>query len=152
MKRGQAGFALLETLISFVLMTTVLWAGMRFFYVGSVHVGGARIRTVAASLANETLELIRTRPYDTIGLNMPMANPWYSSEPIVTARSGLIQDQTITRYGVAYRVRTYVTYVDSPADGLGAADADGSQDYKRVFVTVDWPDTHQVRMSTLVTP
>ncbi len=153
MKSGQTGFALLETLISFILMSVVLWAGMRFFYIGSAQVSGARVRTVAASLANETLELIRNRPYATIGLTTPVANPWYASEPIATAGPGVTQDQTISRYGIAYQVRTYISYVDSPTDGVGAADADGTQDYKRVFVTVDWETAaYQIRMSTLVTP
>lgn len=152
MKSSQAGFALMETLIAFILVSAVLWVGMRFFYVASKQVSGARVRTVAASLANETLELIRTRAYDTIGLKTPAANPWYSGEPIATASPGINHDQTLTRYGVEYRVRTYVTYVDSPADGVGVGDADGAQDYKRVFVTVDWTDAYQIRMSTLVAP
>ncbi|MGH2406030.1 MAG: type IV pilus modification PilV family protein [bacterium] len=152
MKSGQAGFALLETLISFILMAMVLWVGMRFFYVGSAQVSGARVRTVAASLANETIELIRNHPYDAIGLNTPVPNPWYSVEPIATASPGIAQDETITRYGIDYQVRTYITYVDSPTDGVGVGDADGVQDYKRVFVTVDWPGAYQIRMSTLVTP
>lgn len=152
MKSRQAGFALLETLIAFILVGAVLWVGMRFFYVASKQVAGARVRTVAASLANEKLELIRTRAYESIGLKMPAANPWYPSEPIATASPGIIQDETVTRYGIEYRVRTYVTYVDSPADGVGVGDADGTQDYKRVFVTVDWTDAYQIRMSTLVAP
>jgi type II secretory pathway pseudopilin PulG len=151
-KTRQAGFALLETLIAFILVGAVLWVGMRFFYIASKQVGGARVRTVAASLANETLELVRTRAYDTIGLKTPAANPWYSSEPIATASPGIIHDQTLSRYGIDYRVRTYITYVDSPADGEGVGDADGTQDYKRVFVTVDWTDAYQIRMSTLVAP
>ncbi len=133
----------METLLAFILMGVVLWAGLRFFYVGSAHVGGARIRTVGASLANEQIEMIRNRSYASIGLANPVSNPWYPTEPIVTAIPGIPEDQTITRYGIAYRVRTYVTYV--------AADADGTQDYKRVFVTVDWPGAFQIRMSTLVT-
>ncbi len=148
----EAGFALLETLLAFILMGMVLWAGMRFFYVGSAQVAGARVRTVGANLANEQIELIRNRSYATIGLASPEANPWYPTEPIVTASPGIPHDQTMTRYGIAYRVRMYVTYVDSPDDGLGAADADGTQDYKRVLVTVDWPGAFQIRMSTLVTP
>lgn len=152
MRSGQAGFALLETLMAFILVGVVLWAGMRFFYVASTHVSGARIRTVGASLANETIELVRNRPYTSIGVNTPVANPWYPTEPIATASPGITHDQIVTRYGIEYRVRTYVTFVDSPADGEGAGDADGAQDYKRVFVTVEWPEAYQIRMSTLMVP
>jgi hypothetical protein len=134
-----------------MLVGVVLWAGMRFFYVSSAQVGGARVRTVAANLASERIEFVRNRPYTAIGLSTPVANPWYPTEPIVTASPGITQDQIITRYGIAYQVRTYVTHVDSPADGLGTADADNDpRDYKRVFVTVDWPGAYQIMMSTLV--
>lgn len=151
MKSRESGFALLETLLSFILMGIVLWAGLRFFHIGAAHVGGARTRTVASSLANESIELIRNRSYPTIGLLSPEPNPWYPTEPIVTSGSGVPYEQNVSRYFVNYRIRTYVTYVDSPADGLGGADADGTQDYKRVFVTVDWPGAPPIRMSTFVT-
>lgn len=146
------GFFLLETIVALTLIALVLWTGLRFFYVGSTQLRATRLRTVASSLANEQLELIRTRHYGAVGLSMAVANPWYLSETPVTATPGIPPEQTITRSSVGFRVQTWVTFVDSPHDGVGDADADGPQDYKRVFTMVGWPGGTTVRMSSLVAP
>lgn len=146
------GFFLLELVVALSLIALVLWFGLRFFYVGSMQLRGARLRTVASSLANEQLEFIRTRQYGAVGLSTAVANPWYLSETPVTATPGIPPEQTITRSGVNFRVQTWVTFVDSPQDGLGDADPDGPQDYKRVFTMVDGPGGTTVRMSSLVAP
>jgi hypothetical protein len=146
------GFFLLETVITLILIALVFWVSLRFFSVGSAHLRTTRLRTVASSLASEQLELIRTLQYGAVGLSMALANPWYLSEIPVTATPGIPAEQTITRSGTDFRIQTWITFVDSPDDGVGADDPDGPQDYKRVFTVVGWPGGTTVRMSSLVAP
>ncbi|HWU24127.1 MAG TPA: carboxypeptidase-like regulatory domain-containing protein, partial [Candidatus Paceibacterota bacterium] len=54
--------------------------------------------------------------------------------------TGLIaQNATTTMNGIDFPVRTFIQYVDDPADGVGAADTNGiTTDYKRIKVSVSY--------------
>jgi len=143
---NNRGYALLDVIVALMLASLMLYAGLRFFYVGGAHVAGAKSRTVSANLAAEQIELIRSAAYDSIG-STGSTNPWYSGE--IPAVGIIPAEQTLRRANADYRVKVYVTHVDSPEDKIGSSDVDGSQDMKRVFVVVEGTD-YPVRLSTLV--
>jgi hypothetical protein len=83
------------------------------------------MRANALLLANEHIEVIRALPFDSVGTvaGLPSGN--------------IPQLETIIHDGKEYTRRTFIQYVDDPADGLGAADTLAA-DYKRVKVELSY--------------
>lgn len=108
------------TLIIFVALFGLLRAS---FMVSSL----TKSKSIATAIAGSHLEYIRSLPYDDIGT-------------VGGIPPGLIQETiATTQNGVSFETRTFVRYVDDPADGLGASDVTGiTTDYKQVKVTVSY--------------
>ncbi len=119
------GTTLVETIIGVSVMLIVFGA---FFLVATSFLrlsDSNKQQAVARLIATEYIERIRTLPYDSVGTINGLP---YGELP---------QTQYISRDGKAYYVRTFIQYVDDPADGLGAADALAA-DYKRIKVEVQY--------------
>jgi hypothetical protein len=104
-------------------------------------------RTAANQLGQQRLETLVSQPWTDVGLfttntgyratanggettvNLSIG-PHASSVPLPLA--------TATIKNAAYTVRTDVTWTDDPADGVGAADATGTNDIKHISVSVSW--------------
>ena len=65
----EAGFGLIELLISMVVLQVALLALVGSFSAGSVALGRAGKVNTAATLADQQMELYRSMPYDAIGLD-----------------------------------------------------------------------------------
>jgi type II secretory pathway pseudopilin PulG len=65
----EAGFGLVELLISMVVLQIALLALIGAFSAGSVALGRASHVSTAVELANQQMELYRSMPYDAIGLD-----------------------------------------------------------------------------------
>jgi hypothetical protein len=103
-------------------------------------VSNNKARAGAIALANERLEFVRSLPYNSVGTvgGIP-AGSIAQSEPV------LLNDVNYTR-------RTFISYEDDPADGLGGADSNGIRtDYKAAKVTVSWTVRDGVHTITLIT-
>lgn len=136
------GTTLVEIIVGVSVMLIVFGA---FFFAASSFIRLTetnRQQTAARLVATEYIETIRALPYDSVGTigGLPYG--------------GLPQTQTITRDGRTYYVRTFIQYVDDPADGLGAGDTLAA-DYKRVKVEVSYTvrtATSSVSFVTTVAP
>jgi Tfp pilus assembly protein PilV len=71
--QGEAGFGLIELLISMVILQIALLAIVGAFGAGAVALGRAGLLNTAAVLADTQMELYRSMPYDAIGLDTASA-------------------------------------------------------------------------------
>jgi Carboxypeptidase regulatory-like domain len=117
--------SLIDMIVGIAIMLMVFTALFNAFTTISELSARNRLRANALMLANEHLEIIRALPYDSIGTvsGLPPGN--------------IPQNDTVTHDRVTYNRRTFIQYVDDPADGLGAADP-LSADYKRVKVELSY--------------
>jgi Tfp pilus assembly protein PilV len=67
--QSEAGFGLIELLISMVILQIALLAIIGAFGAGAVALGRAGLVNTAAVLADTQMELYRSMPYDAIGLD-----------------------------------------------------------------------------------
>ncbi len=139
-KRRRSGFSLVEVLIGAALMALVFGGIIGGFNAALVLVGHARASSGAMGLANERIEYLRSLPYDDVGTLLGFVP------------GNIPQNETVMLNGVAYNRRTFVNYVDSPADGFGGLDSNGIQaDYKVAKVELTWTIRGSARSLTLVT-
>ncbi len=87
----------------------------------------AKTRSIATTIAESQMEYVRSLNYDAVGT-------------VGGIPAGTIpQNSTTTSNNVAFPVRTFIEYVDDPADGFGASDSNGiTTDYKRIKVSVTY--------------
>lgn len=110
-------------------LVLVVFSGLFGILRASLQVAGlAKLKATATEVAGSQMEYIRSLDYDDIGT-------------LGGIPAGLIpQNAMTTNGGLVYDVRTYIAYIDDPADGLGALDATGiTTDYKvsKVVVTYE---------------
>ncbi len=126
------GITFISTLIGISVMT-ILFVGLFSAFNAMLHFAQRnQMRSNAIMLANEHIEIIRAMPFDSIGT-------------VGGLPSGQIpQNEDIVFDGHTYTRRTFIQYVDDPADGLGAADT-LTADYKRIKVEMsyDYAGTNQ---------
>lgn len=120
-RRGHAsvrGFAMMDVITGAAILGIVVVGTMYFFSFGQRQIQARARERAAYDLARNRLEEIVA-----IGYN----------------RTGARGDSGLKVYGNVPAVRrTTVSYVDDPADSLGAKDQDGNLDYKDVVITVQY--------------
>lgn len=110
----QRGFTLIEiTIAMLILLISSLGVASLFVYAANNNAGGVS-RTIALTVAQHRLELLRNLPFNSAQLAATVANP---------------APQTVTRAGGTFLVTT--TIVDSP----GSAPAPAAE-VKRKTITV----------------
>jgi Tfp pilus assembly protein PilV len=136
------GMSLVDVIVGMFIMSTVFLALFAAF--NSTYEFGARnrLRAAALLLANTYLEQVRALPYDAIGTvnGLPPGN--------------IPQVTTTTEDGETYTRRTFIQYVDDPADGLDAADPLAA-DYKRIKIEISYDYrgvTQSFSLTTSVAP
>jgi type II secretory pathway pseudopilin PulG len=125
--RSLRGMTLIDVLIGISLML-IIFTGLTSLLSTSLKVSVlAKTHGNAIAIAESQLEYVRSLSYDSIGTvgGIPAGNiPQYA---------------TTTQNGLSFVTRTYIAYVDSPADGLGSADVNGiTSDYKVAKVTTTY--------------
>lgn len=119
----QHGVSLVESILGITIMLIVFLALYASFDVATRLGALNRLRTTALLVANERIEKIRALPYDAVGT-------------IAGLPPGEIpQVEVVTRNGHDFTVRTFIQYVDDPADGSGVGDTLAA-DYKRIKIEV----------------
>jgi prepilin-type N-terminal cleavage/methylation domain-containing protein len=179
----EGGFTLVEVMAALTVLAIGIFGAAQAITVGLSTTGLSRQRLAARSGLDQQMEEARALNYDNLVLSDPdpglthasdSTNPDYwvntaaqtfdpdgngplSPEPIVRvagASPALQHFQNPFIVGsTTYSVYRYVTWVDSPTDGTGAADAadgnndgnvtvsdEGGHDQKRVTVVVVWTD------------
>lgn len=114
-----AGFTIIEVLITTFIISTILTGVFGLFVLSlrSAQIGENRVAAIA--LANERMEMIRNLPYLNVGTSGGVP------------AGSIPQEETVTRNGLSYTVRTDIRYIDDPYDGQAAG---GTQNQERVTI------------------
>ncbi len=154
---NRRGFSLVEVMVAAIILGVSLMAIYAVYIKTFEASGRAETKTVAASIAQRTMESAINKPFANLAL-MSTASPTPPTsfvvtnkdagsttvtETVVTVSSGTPSDyvtyqQTISEKGISYTVTTIVSWHDDDEDQLAPSDPDPN-DYKRVHVTVTWP-------------
>ncbi|MBU2036670.1 hypothetical protein KJ866_00455 [Patescibacteria group bacterium] len=137
----QFGFSLIEILVGISLFVLIFSSIFGLIQLSFKMVGQSKARITATALANQKIETARNLPYGQVGT-------------IGGIPSGTIPETaTTTLNGVFYTVKTTVTYVDDPFDGLLQNDP-GPWDYKRIKVNASWSGqmSGQVELMSDISP
>lgn len=142
--RGERGSTLLDAVVGTALMLVVFVGIAGAFRLAVMAVGNNKARAGAIALANERLEFIRSLSYNAVGTSGGIPS------------GALAQEESIELNDVDYTRRTFISYEDDPADGLGGADENGIEtDYKAVKTEVSWngrDGVHTIELVTRVSP
>lgn len=125
--RAQRGMTLVDLIVGIALLLIIFLALFALLR-ASVDVSSlSKAKTGANAVAAQQMEYLRSLTYDALGTSGGIP-------------SGTIaQNATTTLNGISYSVRTFIDYVDDPADGVGSADTNGiTTDYKRAKITVSY--------------
>ena len=124
----RKAFSLIEILIVVFIMSVAFLAFYTVSTIGTKYIIESKNRLAAVALANEKMEIARNLAYDSIGTVGGMVEGY------------IPQDENVTANGRSYHVRTAVTYIQDPLDGMFPADLDW-EDYKVVKITISWTDS-----------
>ena len=151
---ADTGFTLIEQVIAMALIVGALLGLLGTLGAAARGVTTSRQRTIAVSLAKQTIENLQGAAYSSVAMSLtgltsePLIhgtapNLTFESESVVLGGTEPYRT-TLTTVGTTFALRTFVTAV-----GAGGAG------YRRVTVIIDWPATspaHTMRFSSLVFP
>lgn len=136
----NGGFSLIELIIAIMVVLTVFVGIIGIFRIGIEILSLNKARGAALTLAQEQIEFIRSLAYTAVG-----------TDGGIPAGS-IPQTETVVLNNISFERRTFIQYVDDPADGLEGSDATGIiTDYKRAKVEVSWDQGGEPRSVALVT-
>lgn len=135
---AEAGFSLIEVLVSIMVLAIVAGGLAAGLTATSSMLGRSKADSIATKLASSEIEVVRRMTYDdvgTVGGNPP---------------GDLIADRNVTRDGAGFRVQNRVVYVDNAAPGASQTRID----YKSVqtIVTPLAAGSKSITETTLVAP
>lgn len=138
-KRKESGLSVVDVIVGTALLLTVFLALIGILRASLLLSALAKAKAGATSLANAQMEYLRGLSYDALGTSGGIPS------------GAVAQNATSTVDGITYGVRTFITYVDDPKDGLGSSDQNGiTTDYKVAKVTVSYTVTNAPRSVSLV--
>ncbi|HEY4502501.1 MAG TPA: carboxypeptidase-like regulatory domain-containing protein [Candidatus Paceibacterota bacterium] len=126
-KNTKRGTSFIDIIIGLAIVALIFWGIGGTFLLAINLISNVKAKAGALSLATERTEFLRSLSYDSVGTvgGIPTGD--------------LAQSEEIELNDVSYTRRTFVQYVDSPQDGIGASDANGiTADYKSVKVELLW--------------
>lgn len=126
-RRGEAGFTLVEIMMSLTLLLIMALAFIPLFIYVTEGSQTNRVRVAATAIATGVIEEIRALPYDRVGT--VGGNPAGVLEP----------EREVEINGVKATVKVRVWWVDDPSDDDEHGRDPIPYDYKRVQVTVESP-------------
>jgi Tfp pilus assembly protein PilV len=144
----QSGLALLEALVSALLLTIVAAGTFSYFSASTRATTQERHRARANSLAEADLERLRSMP-----VTCPKTAPTCTYS--VASMVGTPQSKIVTQDGTPYTVVSQAQYQNDPSISTDCAAGAGSRDYIAVSSTVTWPDIGNrppVTATSIVTP
>ena len=139
MSRPLRGVSLIDVIVGTFLVLVVFMTLFGLLRASILVSAVAKARASATSLATSQLEYVRSLSYDSVGT-------------IGGIPPGIVpQYATTTLDNFTFVTRTFIGYVDDPADGEGAGDLTGiTTDYKQVKVTVSYFLNNKDREVSLV--
>ena len=131
-RHDEAGFVMVEAALGAVVLGIMIVGMLQIFSFAELQVTNRFQEMSAYNMARSRLE-------EVIGEG--------SANAVAKIDSGL------TVYGDVPAIRTTtVSFIDDPADGLGAADADGPQDIKQVDIVVTYANGKTVALKANLIP
>jgi len=133
------GLSLVDVIVGVALLLIIFMALFGMFRASIALTASAKARAGATALASEQMEHIRSLTYANTGT-------------VGGIPAGLIDpDFDTVLNGRTYSTRTFVQYIDDPADGLDALDDTGIiTDYKKIKVEVSYLFNEQTKNVSLV--
>jgi len=139
MHRPVRGVSLVDVIVGTFLILVVFLTLFGLLRASILVSAVTKARASATAVATSQMEYVRSLSYDsvgTVGGIPPGTVPQYA---------------TTTLDGVTFATRTFIGYVDDPADGLGVSDLTGiTTDYKQVRVSVTYFLNERIREVALV--
>ena len=123
--RNRRGDTIIGVLIALAIFLILSQAIVSLAFSVYDLIAFTRSRVSARNIALESMEIIRNAPYDDVGTTGGIPDGIFT------------QEQSVNRNGQAYTIRTRISYVDDPFDGV-APDDTLPTDYKRVRIDVSW--------------
>lgn len=136
--RSQSGNTLVEIIVAVGIFSVIIGSLYSLFASGIELVRDNQARVTALAVANQQIEIIKNLPYDDIGTEGGVPD------------GTLEQTQTITSNNIPFTVHTDIRFVDDSYDNLTPTDL-LAVDYKRVEITVTWPNMSSNTPVNLVT-
>jgi hypothetical protein len=127
MHNADKGFGLVDVIVGIALLLIMFLALFGVMRASLMLSALAKAKASAVELASTQMEYLRGLSYDALGT-------------VGGIPAGLVpQTSTTTIDGIPYTVRTFIQYMDDPADGTGAQDTNVvTTDYKTGKVTVSY--------------
>ena len=133
------GLSLIDAVVGSALVLVIFLALIGVMRSSLLIASLAKAKAGATAVADNQMEYVRATPYDTVGTvgGIPAGEiPQYA---------------TTTQNSIQYGVRTFIEYVDDPADGVGGADTNSiTTDYKRIKIAVTYTVRGTLREVDLV--
>lgn len=142
----EAGFTLLEMMLTVTILASVFLA-LSYVMFGSLNaLGASRQRSVFVEVANKEMELLRSLPYDEVGVKSNDLATYGGTPPRHENRDAVVLDvgslappavsvvttSSLRGISLPYTVRRWVTWTD-PAGGA-------DHKLKRLHVQLEWTE------------
>jgi type II secretory pathway pseudopilin PulG len=127
------GLTLIEVLLATFIIGVVVVGLFGLFVLSMRSAQEGERRVVAIALANERMEMIRNLPYVDVGTSGGIP------------QGEILQDETVTRNGVEYQVKTDIRYVDDIYDGS----SEGSTSEEEQIIICHIPPGHADKQTTI---
>ena len=127
-KKNRRGVALIEALVLLFVFSVTTLAFYGVFSLGIKYINQSRNRTIAMSLANERMEMLRNLDYDDVAIQGGIPN------------GSINPNETVNIGGHTFHITTDIKYYDDPTDGTitGSPVDTVPNDYKIANITVAW--------------
>lgn len=147
--RDEDGFTLVEMSVA-MLVLAVVFAALGTFLISSVKQQYSNeLRAQAVQLAQQSVEEGRALPWDLTGFyadDAQAASCGTADGPVVSIAVPASKDpqvptagaKTVSVNGTDYTRTVCYRWIDDANDGLAGADTNGTEDVKRIEVSVDW--------------
>lgn len=132
---GKKGFTIIEALVLLFIFVVITTTFYRFFASGTSLILESKKKLIALNVANEKIEIIRSKPYGEINIGL--------------------QQENLTYGNYIFLVKTSIAYHDDEFDGKEGAGDSSPNDYKKVIVEVRWGsggDSQTIYMHSIVAP
>ncbi len=138
-QKHNRGMTLIDVIVGTALVLIIFLALMGVLRASILVANLAKARAASSSIASSKIEYLRGISYDSLGTIGGI--PAGTVPPV----------ETVVSDGIKYTVRTYIQYIDDPADGLGVNDTNGiTTDYKKARISIAFVSAGKDRTTTLV--
>jgi len=145
---AEKGTTLIEVMLALLIIALVILGGGMFFFYGRLNIIREAHRRAALLVASQRLEALKAADYSNIALEPPSDQPYYITHSSDWNLNLSETKETVTVGNPSSgEMLTEAQYMDDD-------DVDGSYDYLKITVVVEWSDpaSNRVSLTSLVGP